>query len=51
MRFNLKLNRVRFVSDGAGQYGAPIDNLEILWLCLESEVDGVGLSKFGIDKA
>jgi len=50
MRSDLQTDRVSLVGDGAGRNTAAIDDLYVLRGIFGAEVDGVGLSKGGIDK-
>jgi len=50
MRTDLELNGKRFMSDSARRNASSICNLKISGRCLETERDGVGLHKSGVDE-
>ena len=51
MRTDLELDEAGFLGDGAGQDRTAVNHFEVSRLVLETEADGVGLSKLDIDKA
>ena len=51
VRSDLKLDGNGFVGDGAGRNGTPINDLKLARRGLESEGNGVGLSKLDVDEA
>jgi hypothetical protein len=50
MRTDLELNRKRVMSDSARRNETSIRNLEFSRGCFETERDGVGLRKGGVDE-
>ena len=50
VRTDRELDRESFVGDNTGGNGASIGNLQSSWRCPETEADGMGTGKGGVDE-